>query len=81
MPAEPVGVLGAKANVDLGNVPMVVSPLQVLDGGIHALTCVGPASKETSRHYWREPLILDIMRDGRIGPLRRDSSGVASVRW
>ena len=57
MPQEPVGVLGAKANVDLGNVPVVVSPLQVLDGCVHALTCIGPASKETSRHYFREPLV------------------------
>ncbi len=66
MPDEPVGVLGAKANVDLGNVPIVVSPLQILDGCIHALTCIGPASKETSRHYWREPLVMQAMNDGEI---------------
>ena len=56
LPMEPVGVLGAKPNVDLGNVPVMTSPLEVLDGCIHALTCIGPASKEMSRHYWREPL-------------------------
>ena len=66
MPQEPVGVLGAKANVDLGNVPIVVSPLQVLDGCVHALTCIGPASKETSRHYFREPLVLEAMKDEEI---------------
>lgn len=66
MPQEPVGVIGAKANVDLGNVPVVVSPLQVLDGCIHALTCIGPASKETSRHYFREPLVLEAMKDEEI---------------
>lgn len=66
IPVEPVGTLGAKANVDLGNVPVVVSPLQILDGCIHALTCIGPASKETSRHYWREPLILEAMQDDEI---------------
>ncbi len=66
LPQEPVGVLGAKANVDLGNVPIVVSPLQVLDGCVHALTCIGPASKETSRHYFREPLILKAMEDDEI---------------
>jgi D-proline reductase (dithiol) PrdA len=66
LPTEPVGILGARANVDLGNVPLVVSPLQVLDGCVHALTCVGPASKETSRHYWREPLVLDVMRDATL---------------
>ena len=40
LPVEPVGVLGAKPNVDLGNVPVMVSPLEVLDGCIHALTCI-----------------------------------------
>ena len=63
LPVEPVGVLGAKPNVDLGNVPVMVSPLEVLDGCIHALTCIGPASKEMSRHYWREPLVLETLYD------------------
>ncbi|WP_313567619.1 D-proline reductase (dithiol) proprotein PrdA [Acetoanaerobium noterae] len=63
LPVEPVGVIGAKPNVDLGNVPVVLSPLEVLDGGIHALTCIGPASKENSRHYWREPLVIEVMND------------------
>lgn len=63
LPVEPVGVLGGKPNVDLGNLPIMMSPLEVLDGGIHALTCIGPASKECSRHYWREPLIIEAMND------------------
>ena len=63
LPVEPVGILGARANVDLGNVPVCVSPLEVLDGCIHALTCIGPASKEMSRHYWREPLVMRVMED------------------
>lgn len=63
LPVEPVGTLGARPNVDLGNVPVVLSPLEVLDGGIHALTCIGPASKEMSRHYWREPLVTLAMND------------------
>ncbi|PIE97963.1 MAG: D-proline reductase (dithiol) proprotein PrdA [Treponema sp.] len=66
LPLEPVGTLGAKPNVDLGNVPVMLSPLEVLDGGIHALTCIGPASKETSRHYFREPLVLEAMADPEI---------------
>lgn len=66
LPVEPVGVLGGKPNVDLGNVPVVLSPLEVIDGGIHALTCIGPASKECSRHYWREPLVLEAMNDPEI---------------
>ncbi len=63
LPVDPVGVLGAKPNVDLGNVPIMLSPLEVMDGGIHALTCIGPASKECSRHYWREPLVIEAMND------------------
>ena len=66
LPVEPVGTLGAKPNVDLGNVPVVLSPLEVLDGGIHAFTCIGPASKENSRHYWREPLVIEAMHDEEI---------------
>lgn len=63
LPMEPIGVLGAKPNVDLGNVPVVCSPLEILDGAIHALTCIGPASKECSRHYFREPLIIEALKD------------------
>ena len=66
LPMEPVGVLGARPNVDLGNVPIMASPLEVLDGCIHALTCIGPASKEMSRHYWREPLVLETLHDEEV---------------
>ncbi len=66
LPVEPVGILGGKPNVDLGNLPIVLSPLEVLDGGIHALTCIGPASKECSRHYWREPLVIEAMNDPEV---------------
>lgn len=65
-PSEPVGVLGARPNVDLGNVPVPASPLEVMDGCIHAMTCIGPASKEMSRHYWREPLVLECLHDTEI---------------
>ena len=74
LPVEPVGTLGAKPNVDLGNLPVVLSPLEVIDGGIHALTCIGPASKETSRHYFREPLVLRALADDDI-----DLAGVVFV--
>ena len=66
LPVEPVGILGGKPNVDLGNVPVMASPLEVLDGCIHALTCIGPASKEMSRHYWREPLVLETLHDTEV---------------
>ncbi len=74
LPMEPVGIVGGKANVDLGNLPVLLSPLEVLDGGIHALTCIGPASKENSRHYWREPLVIEVMNDEEL-----DLAGVVFV--
>ena len=74
LPVEPVGILGAHPNVDLCNVPVVCSPLEVLDGCIHALTCIGPASKEQSRHSWREPMVLEMLFDEEI-----DFAGVIFV--
>ena len=44
----------------------MVSPLEGLDGGIHALTCIGPASKEMSRRYWREPLVLEVLHEEEV---------------
>lgn len=62
-PTEPCGVLGGQKNVDLGNVPLMLSPNEVRDGGIHALTCIGPATKEMTRHYFREPLVEALAED------------------
>ncbi len=62
-PTEPCGVLGGQKNVDLGNVPLMLSPNEVRDGGIHALTCIGPATKEMTRHYFREPLVEALAKD------------------
>ncbi len=66
LPTEPAGVLGGRQNVDLGNVPVVLSANEVRDGGIHALTCIGPASKEDTRHYFREPLLEAMANDEEI---------------
>ena len=66
LPTEPAGVLGGRPNVDLGNMPVVLSPNEVRDGGIHALTCIGPASKENTRHYFREPLVNLMANDPEI---------------
>ncbi len=63
LPREPCGVAESTSIIDLGNLPVVLSPLEALDGGIHAMVCVGPASKETTRHYWREPLIMETLAD------------------
>lgn len=66
LPTEPAGIFGGRPNVDLGNVPVVLSPNEVRDGGIHALTCIGPASKENTRHYFREPLVNLMANDPEI---------------
>lgn len=62
-PTEPCGILGGQKNVDCGNVPIVLTPNQVRDGSIHALTCIGPATKEMTRHYIREPLVEGLAAD------------------
>ncbi|MCO7127603.1 D-proline reductase (dithiol) proprotein PrdA [Sporolactobacillus shoreicorticis] len=74
LPAEPAGVIGGRRNVDLGNVPVVLSPNEVRDGGIHALTCIGPATKEVTRHYFREPLVNLMAEDDEI-----DLAGVVFI--
>jgi D-proline reductase (dithiol) PrdA len=66
LPTEPAGVSGGQKNVDLGNVPIMLSPNEVRDGGIHALTCIGPATKETTRHYFREPLVELLANDDEL---------------
>ncbi|MCQ4935269.1 MULTISPECIES: D-proline reductase (dithiol) proprotein PrdA [Anaerotignum] len=62
-PMEPCGVQGGQKNVDCGNVPIILTPNQVRDGSIHALTCIGPATKEMTRHYIREPLVEGLAMD------------------
>ncbi len=65
-PIEPCGVLGGQKNVDCGNVPIILTPNQVRDGSIHALTCIGPATKEMTRHYIREPLVEGLAADSEL---------------
>ena len=65
-PTEPCGIPGGQMNVDCGNVPIVLTPNQVRDGSIHALTCIGPATKEMTRHYIREPLVEGLAADDEI---------------
>lgn len=66
IPTEPAGVLGGQKNVDLGNIPVVLTANEVRDGGIHALTCIGPATKEMTRHYFREPLVHILADDTEV---------------
>ena len=65
-PTEPCGILGGQKNVDCGNVPIILTPNQVRDGSIHALTCIGPATKEMTRHYIREPLVEGLAADNEL---------------
>ena len=65
-PEEPCGVKGGQKNVDCGNVPIMLTPNQVRDGSIHALTCIGPATKEMTRHYIREPLVEGLAADSEL---------------
>ncbi|MEE8869191.1 MAG: D-proline reductase (dithiol) proprotein PrdA [Acidipropionibacterium acidipropionici] len=74
VPAEPCGIQGGEKNVDMGNVPVVLSPNEVLDGGIHALACIGPATKEISRHFFREPLVEALQTDDEV-----DLTGVVFI--
>lgn len=74
LPTEPVGVAGGRRTIDLGNLPLVLTANELRDGAVHALTCVGPASKETSRHYVREPLLERLAADEAL-----DLLGVALI--
>lgn len=65
-PTEPCGIPGGRMNVDCGNVPIMLTPNQVRDGSIHALTCIGPATKEMTRHYIREPLVEGLAADDEL---------------
>ena len=74
VPNEPCGLAGGQKNVDLGNVPLVLSANEVLDGGIHALACIGPATKEITRHFFREPLVTRLQKDEEL-----DLAGVVFI--
>ena len=66
LPEEPCGYVGARPNVDLGNVPVFLRVNEVRDGGIHALTCITPDTKETTRLYFRAPIIDLLAHDPQI---------------
>lgn len=74
LPLQPCGIAGSRSNIDMGNIPVMLSPLEAIDGAVHALTCVGPSTKETSRYYFRDPLISLALEESDI-----DLCGVAFV--
>ena len=39
---------------------------EVRDGGIHALTCITPDTKEASLLYWREPIVKRLAEDEEV---------------
>lgn len=62
-PAEPGGVRGAASLIDLGNLPQQLRVNELRDGALHSLCCVGPSSKETTLHYYRDPLVAALAED------------------
>ncbi|WP_257477593.1 glycine/sarcosine/betaine reductase component B subunit [Acidipropionibacterium jensenii] len=52
----------------------MLSPNEVLDGGVHALACIGPATKEITRHFFREPLVEALQSDEEL-----DLAGVVFI--
>jgi len=62
-PAEPGGVRGAASLIDLGNLPQQLRVNEIRDGALHSLCCVGPSSKETTLHYYRDPIVAALAED------------------
>ncbi|TCO55904.1 glycine/sarcosine/betaine reductase component B subunit [Actinocrispum wychmicini] len=66
LPTAPGGVAGATSLIDLGNLPMFLRVNEVRDGALHSLCCVGPSSKETTLHYFRDPLVTALANDPQL---------------
>lgn len=65
-PTEPAGVRGAASLIDLGNLPQQLRVNEIRDGAVHSLCCVGPSSKETTLHYYRDPLVTALAGNPRL---------------
>ncbi|MGI9255238.1 MAG: glycine/sarcosine/betaine reductase component B subunit [Thermomicrobiales bacterium] len=66
LPREPGGVAGGRSVIDLGNLPVVLRPNELRDGALHSLCCVGPSTKETKLHSFRDPLVADLADDPQV---------------
>lgn len=66
LPREPGGVDGGRSVIDLGNVPVVLRANEVRDGALHSMCCVGPSTKETTLHYFRDPLLAVLADDPQV---------------
>lgn len=74
LPREPAGVAGAFSIIDAGNLPFALRCSEFRDGALHSLCCVGPSTKETTMHYFRDPLLQELADDPQI-----DLAGVLIV--
>lgn len=66
LPREPAGVAGAFSIIDAGNFPFEFRCNEFLDGALHSLCCVGPSTKETTLHYFRDPVLAALADDAQI---------------
>ena len=74
MPREPAGVAGAFSIIDVGNFPFALRCNEFRDGALHSMCCVGPSTKETTLHYFRDPILAHLADDPNI-----DLAGVIIV--
>jgi D-proline reductase (dithiol) PrdA len=79
LPREPGGVAGGRSIVDLGNLPVVLRPNELRDGGLHSLCCVGPSTKETTLHSFRDPVLAALTDDPQVDPIGVVVFGSAAV--
>lgn len=66
LPSQPGGVAGGRSIIDLGNLPTMLRPNEMRDGALHSLCCVGPSTKETTLHYFRDPLVAALADDPQV---------------
>ncbi|MCA9879509.1 MAG: hypothetical protein KC442_17075 [Thermomicrobiales bacterium] len=66
LPRQPAGVAGGRSIIDLGNLPVVLRPNEMRDGALHSLCCVGPSTKETTLHSFRDPLVAALADDPQV---------------
>lgn len=66
LPRQPGGVAGGRSIIDLGNLPFMLRPNEMRDGALHSLCCVGPSTKETTLHYFRDPLLRALADDPQV---------------
>lgn len=66
LPRQPGGVAGGRSIIDLGNLPFLLRPNELRDGALHSLCCVGPSTKETTLHYFRDPLVRALADDPQV---------------